>query len=102
MMGQGGNGSMRRVVVTGLGMVTPLASGVEATWKRLLNGDSGAKRIDAFDVSDLPCKIACPLPLGDGSNDTFDPDKWMDPKDQRRVDPFIVYAMAASRQALAD
>jgi len=93
---------MRRVVVTGLGMVSPLACGVEETWQRLLQGRSGAARIGNFETSDLPCKIACQIPRGDGSDGTFDPDQWMDPKDQRRVDAFIVYAMAAARQALDD
>jgi 3-oxoacyl-[acyl-carrier-protein] synthase II len=93
---------MRRVVITGLGMVTPLGCGVEATWRRLLGGESGAARVKAFDVSDLACKIACSIPRGDGSDGTFNPDQWMDPKDQRKVDPFIVYAMAAARQALDD
>lgn len=93
---------MRRVVVTGLGMVSPLACGVEETWQRLLQGRSGAARIENFEVSDLPCKIACQIPRGDGSDGTFNPDQWMDPKDQRRVDEFIVYAMAAARQALDD
>ncbi|MGY6569906.1 MAG: beta-ketoacyl-ACP synthase II [Salinarimonas sp.] len=93
---------MRRVVVTGLGMVSPLACGVEETWQRLLQGRSGAARIENFETSDLPCKIACQIPRGDGSNGTYNPDQWMDPKDQRRVDEFIVYAMAAARQALDD
>jgi len=93
---------MRRVVVTGLGMVSPLACGVEETWQRLLQGRSGAARIENFETSDLPCKIACQIPRGDGSGGTFNPDQWMDPKDQRRVDEFIVYAMAAARQALDD
>ncbi|MDQ4136763.1 MAG: beta-ketoacyl-ACP synthase II, partial [Pseudomonadota bacterium] len=93
---------MRRVVITGLGMVTPLGCGVEPTWRRLLDGRSGAARVEAFDVSDLPCKIACSIPRGDGSGGTFNADQWMDPKDQRKVDPFIVYAMAAARQALDD
>ncbi|KPQ10196.1 MAG: beta-ketoacyl-acyl-carrier-protein synthase II [Saliniramus fredricksonii] len=93
---------MRRVVVTGLGMVSPLACGVEETWQRLLQGRSGAARIGNFETSDLPCKIACQIPRGDGSDGTFNPDQWMDPKDQRRVDAFIVYAMAAARQALDD
>ncbi|HEY7383244.1 MAG TPA: beta-ketoacyl-ACP synthase II [Beijerinckiaceae bacterium] len=93
---------MRRVVVTGLGMVTPLGCGVDSTWRKLIEGTSGASRVEAFDVSDLACKIACSIPRGDGSNGTFNPDQWMDPKDQRKVDPFIVYAMAAARQALDD
>jgi len=93
---------MRRVVVTGLGMVSPLGCSVELTWKRILNGESGARKIDTFDVSDLPSKIACLVQRGDGSGVTFNADQWMEPKDQRRVDDFIVYAMAAARQALDD
>src|SRR5215468_9256088 len=93
---------MRRVVITGLGMVTPLACGVEPTWRRLLAGRSGARRIESFDVSDLPSKIACVVPRGDGSDDSFNPDQWMEPKDQRKVDDFIIFAMAAARQALDD
>jgi 3-oxoacyl-[acyl-carrier-protein] synthase II len=93
---------MRRVVVTGLGMVSPLACGVEETWKRLLAGRSGASVIDRFDVSDLPSKIACMLPRGDGSDGTYNPDQWMEPKEQRKVDPFIVYAMCAAKQAVED
>ena len=93
---------MRRVVVTGLGMVTPLGCGVETTWQRLLKGESGASRIEKFDVSDLPCKIACSVPRGDGSNGSFNPDQWMAPKEQRKVDDFIIFAMGAARQALDD
>ena len=93
---------MRRVVVTGLGMVTPLGCGVEPTWRRLLAGESGARPIATFDVSDLPAKIACTIPRGDGSDGTFDPDQWMEPKEQRKVDDFIVFAMCAARQALDD
>jgi 3-oxoacyl-[acyl-carrier-protein] synthase II len=91
---------MRRVVVTGLGMVTPLGCGVEATWKRLLAGESGARKIEKFNVEDIAAKIACQIPRGDGSNGTYNPDQWMEPKEQRRVDEFIVYAMCAARQAL--
>src|SRR5438046_2079063 len=91
---------MRRVVVTGLGMVTPLGCGVETTWKRLLAGESGARRIEKFEVEDLAAKIACQIPRGDGSDGTYNPDQWMEPKEQRRVDEFIVYAMCAARQAL--
>jgi len=93
---------MRRVVVTGLGMVSPLACGVEPSWKRILGGESGARRIESFDVSDLTCKIACQVPRGDGSSGTFNPDQWMEPKDQRKVDDFIIFAMCAARQALDD
>jgi 3-oxoacyl-[acyl-carrier-protein] synthase II len=91
---------MRRVVVTGLGMVTPLGCGVEINWRRLLEGRSGASKVESFDVSDLACKIACQIPReGEGA---YDPDDWMEPKEQRKVDPFIVYAMCAARQALDD
>jgi len=93
---------MRRVVVTGLGMVSPLGCGVETTWKRILNSQSGARKIDTFDVSDLPSKIACLVPRGNGSDGTFNPDQWMEPKEQRKVDDFIIFAMAAARQALDD
>jgi 3-oxoacyl-[acyl-carrier-protein] synthase II len=93
---------MRRVVVTGLGMVTPLACGVEPTWQRLLAGQSGIGRIENFEVSDLPCKIAGQIPRGDGSEGTFNPDQWMEPKEQRKVDQFILFAMAAAKQALDD
>ncbi|MGU3359418.1 beta-ketoacyl-ACP synthase II [Methylobacterium sp. M6A4_1b] len=93
---------MRRVVVTGLGMVTPLASGVEATWSRLIAGESAAKVVTAFPVDDLACRIACSVPFGDGSDGSFDPDAFMEVKEQRKVDPFIVYAMAAAGEALND
>ncbi len=93
---------MRRVVVTGLGMVTPLGCGVEVTWRRLLASESGAHRVEKFDTSDLTCKIACEIPRGDGSNGTYNPDHWMEPKEQRKVDEFIVYAMCAARQAIDD
>jgi 3-oxoacyl-[acyl-carrier-protein] synthase II len=91
---------MRRVVVTGMGMLTPLGCGVETTWARLIKGESGAKQIDTFDVSDVSCRIACVIPRGDGSDGTYNPDQWMEPKEQRKVDDFIVYAMCAARQAL--
>ncbi len=93
---------MRRVVITGLGLVTPLASGVEAGWSRLLAGKSGARRVEEFDVSDISCQVACFVPRGDGSDGTFNPDDWMEPKEQRKVDDFIIYAMAAAEQALRD
>jgi 3-oxoacyl-[acyl-carrier-protein] synthase II len=83
-------------------MVTPLGCGVEPTWQRLLKGESGAGKIDSFDVSDIACKIACEIPRGDGSNATFNPDQWMEPKEQRKVDEFILFAMCAARQALDD
>jgi len=85
-----------------MGMVSPLGCGVEATWRRLVKGESGAKRVDRFEVSDLPCKIACQIPRGDGSNDTFNADQWMEPKEQRKVDEFIVFAICAATQALQD
>ncbi|HMM14622.1 MAG TPA: beta-ketoacyl-ACP synthase II [Parvibaculum sp.] len=91
---------MRRVVVTGLGMVSPLGCGVETTWKRILNGESGAGRIEKFETDDLPCKIACEVPrTGEGA---FLQDDWMDAKEAKRVDEFIVFAVAAATQALND
>ncbi|HEY5278771.1 MAG TPA: beta-ketoacyl-ACP synthase II [Pseudolabrys sp.] len=93
---------MRRVVVTGMGMVTPLGCGVEATWARLIKGESGAKKVDTFEVSDVAAKVACVIPRGDGSNATFNPDQWMEPKEQRKVDDFIIFGMCAARQALDD
>jgi 3-oxoacyl-[acyl-carrier-protein] synthase II len=92
---------MKRVVVTGLGMVTPLACGVEATWRRLLAGESAAARVENFEVSDIACQIAAQVPRG-SAPDAYNPDDWMEPKEQRRVDDFIVYAMAAATQALRD
>ncbi len=93
---------MRRVVVTGLGLVTPLGCGVEAVWKRLLEGKSGAKRIDKFDASDLSCQIANFVPRGATADGLFNADDWMEPKEQRKVDDYIIYAVAAADQALAD
>lgn len=93
---------MRRVVVTGLGMVSPLADGVDATWSRLLAGQSGAGPITKFDASEVATKYACEVPLGDGSDDTFDAAKYMAPKDQRKVDDFIIFGMAAAQQAVTD
>ncbi|KGK80002.1 3-oxoacyl-ACP synthase [Thalassobacter stenotrophicus] len=93
---------MRRVVVTGLGMVTPLACGVEETWARILAGKSGAGTIERFDASHLATTYACEIPLGDGSDGTFNPDDWMAPKERRKVDDFILYGMAAATQAVTD
>ena len=100
---------MRRVVITGLGMVTPLGWGVEHTWKALLAGQSGANRISAFDPTDYACKIACEVPRIDGRGGggpdvpgAYDPDKTMSPRDQRRVDDFILYGMAAVDEAVRD
>jgi 3-oxoacyl-[acyl-carrier-protein] synthase II len=92
---------MRRVVVTGLGMVTPLADGVEATWKRLLAGESGAGQIKHFDASHLACGIACEIPLGDGEGE-FNPENYIEKKELRKIDRFISYAIAAADQAVAD
>jgi 3-oxoacyl-[acyl-carrier-protein] synthase II len=93
---------MRRVVVTGLGLVTPLACGVEETWTRLLAGQSGASAITKFRTDDLPTKIACQVPRGDGSDGTFNPDQWVDAKEQRRMDDFIIYGLTAAKQAVRD
>ena len=93
---------MRRVVVTGLGLVTPLASGVEASWTRLLDGQSGAGTITRFDAGNLATNYACEVPYGDGSDGTFNPDDWMQAKDRRKVDDFILYGVAAAEQAVLD
>jgi 3-oxoacyl-[acyl-carrier-protein] synthase II len=93
---------MRRVVITGLGLVTPLACGVEETWSRLIAGQSGASAITKFRTDDLPTRIACQVPRGDGSNGTFNPDDWVDAKEQRRMDDFIIYGVAAAKQAVRD
>lgn len=93
---------MRRVVVTGLGLVTPLGCGVEPTWQRLIEGRSGARRVEEFDVADLPSQIACFVPRGNADSHAFNPDDWMERKEQRKVDDFIIYAMAAADQAIAD
>ena len=93
---------MRRVVVTGLGMVSPLADGVEATWRRLLDGRSGAGPITLFDPEGLATTYACEVPRGDGSDDTFNADAYMEPKEQRKVDTFILFGMAAAQQAIED
>ena len=93
---------MRRVVVTGLGLVTPLACGVEETWSRLLQGQSGAGPITRFDASNVTTTYACEVKHGDGSNRTFNPDDWMEPKEQRKVDDFILYGVAAATQAVED
>ena len=95
---------MRRVVVTGLGLVTPLACGVEESWAKLLAGESTASLIPAsrFRVDDLTTRYACQVPRGDGSNGTFNPDQWVDAKEQRRMDDFIIYGLAAATQAVRD
>src|ERR1700722_5487100 len=100
---------MRRVVVTGIGMVTPLAWGAEKTWSAILAGKSGAGRISAFDVTDYACKVACEVPRVDGRggggpdfSGAFDPDRVMSPRERRRVDDCILYAMAAADEAVND
>ena len=93
---------MRRVVVTGLGMVSPLACGVEETWVRLLAGQSAAGKITRFDPVNVLTQYACEIPRGDGTNGTYNPDDWMEPKEQRKVDDFIIYGMAAAVQAVRD
>jgi 3-oxoacyl-[acyl-carrier-protein] synthase II len=93
---------MRRVVVTGLGLITPLACGVEETWAALLAGKSGARAITSFKVDDLATKIACQVPRGDGTDGTFNPDQWVDAKEQRRMDDFIIYGLTAAKQAVRD
>ncbi len=93
---------LRRVVVTGLGIVSPLGCGVETTWSNILASKSGAQRIEDFQVDDIACQIACRIPLGDYAEGKFNADEWMDVKEQRKVDPFIIYAMAAATQAIHD
>jgi 3-oxoacyl-[acyl-carrier-protein] synthase II len=93
---------MRRVVITGLGLTTPLGSGVKASWEALLAGKSGARRVDELGVDDMPCQIACMVPRGAQSEGKFNPDDWMEPKEQRKVDDFIIFAMAAASEAIKD
>ncbi|OHB28552.1 MAG: beta-ketoacyl-[acyl-carrier-protein] synthase II [Phenylobacterium sp. RIFCSPHIGHO2_01_FULL_69_31] len=100
---------MRRVVVTGIGLLTPLGQGTELSWKKILEGKSGAGNITAFDVSDYACKVACEVPRVDGRGGggpdvpgSFDPDQTLSPKDRRRVDDFILYGIAAADEAVKD
>ncbi|HEY3919841.1 MAG TPA: beta-ketoacyl-ACP synthase II [Stellaceae bacterium] len=93
---------MRRVVVTGLGLVTPLGVGVEHVWKRLIASDSGISGVQSFDVADLPSKIAGQVPRGDTASGNFNADDWVLPKDQRKMDDFIIFALAAAEQAVTD
>ncbi|GHD49662.1 3-oxoacyl-[acyl-carrier-protein] synthase 2 [Thalassobaculum fulvum] len=93
---------MRRVVVTGLGLVTPLGCGIEHNWKRLTDGGSGIRAIDGFDVSDLPAKVAGQVPAGTSADGGFDPDEWVEPKEQRKIDRFILLGIAAAHQAVVD
>ena len=92
----------RRVVVTGLGLVTPLACGVEESWSRILDGQSGAGTITKFDAGHLATTYACEVPYGDGTDGTFNPDDWMDKKERRKVDEFILFGIAAAEQAVRD
>ena len=93
---------MRRVVITGLGIVSPLSSTVDGTWKKILKGCSGANKITRFNTEGYTTDYACEIKFGDGTNDTFNPDDWMEPKDQRKVDYFILYGVAAAEQAIKD
>lgn len=99
---------MRRVVITGIGLVTPLAANREASWERLIAGKSGAKKIEHYKTDDLTCRIGCLVPRvdgrygGEGDPHAFDPDKTLSPKEQRRIDDFILYAIAAADEAVAD
>ena len=94
---------MRRVVVTGLGLVTPLGAGIDPVWRRLIRGESGAGPIEQFDASNLPCRIAASVPRSDGTRGgdkageaAFNADEWVEPREQRRMNPFIVFGMAAA------
>src|SRR5947208_17027268 len=93
---------MRRVVVTGMGLVTPLGIGLENVWHRLIAGESGIRAIQSVDVSDLPSRVAAQVPRGDKASGLFNADDWIPPKDQRKMDEFIVYAIAAAVQAVED
>ena len=93
---------MRRVVVTGMGIVSPLGTGIDATWNRMIAGESGAGTITRFDASDLPTRIAFEVKEGDGSNGTLNRNDWIDAKDQRRYDDFIQFALIAAKQAMKD
>ena len=93
---------MRRVVVTGLGLVTPLGVGTETVWQRLIAGRSGLSTVTDFDVSDLPCKVAGSVPKGSFADGGFDPNDTIPPKDQRKMDMFIQYALAAATEAVRD
>ena len=93
---------MRRVVVTGMGLVSPMGIGVEPSWKRLVAGESGIGPIEHFDVSDLPCRIAAHLPAGSREEGRWDPEEWLAPRERRKLDPFIIYGMVAADQAVED
>lgn len=91
---------MRRVVVTGMGLVTPLANGINASWSRLINSESGAGMITKFDTTDLPVAYGCEVPMGDSQPDAFRPDEILPPKDQRKIDNFILFGIAAAEEAI--
>ena len=93
---------MRRVVITGMGIVSPLGVGLDHNWSALLSGRHGFVRVTRFDVDDLPCQIAAEVPRGDGTNGTLDPDQWVEPKDQRKIDSFILYGLIAAQMAVED
>tara|TARA_B110000285_G_scaffold35457_1_gene38100 strand:+ start:15204 stop:16460 length:1257 start_codon:yes stop_codon:yes gene_type:complete len=93
---------MKRVVVTGLGLVTPLGCGVDYNWKNLLAGVSGAKIISKFNPENFKCKVACEVPLGLSSDGKFDPEEWIEKKEIKKIDDFIQFSMAASEQAIKD
>ena len=94
---------MRRVVVTGLGMLTPLGNGVDVNWKRLISGQSGIRKINDFDVSDISCKIAGQIPQKiDDPEAGLDIDQWIEPRDQKRIDRFIAYGIISAMQAVED
>ena len=93
---------MKRIVVTGMGLISPLGSGVRHNWERLIAGESGIHSIQAFDVSDLPVKIGAADPVGNESDGYFDVDDWIPAKDHRKMADFIVYAVAAACQAVED
>ena len=93
---------MRRVVVTGMGIVSPLGVGLDHNWSSLMEGKNGFRKIDGFKIDDIPCQIAGIIPRGDGSNGTLDPDQWVEPKEQRKIDPFILYGLIAAQMAVED
>ena len=93
---------MRRVVVTGLGLLSPFGMGFEHSWKELLTGRSAARRVTEFEVDDLACKIAHVIPRGDGSNGTLNPEAILEPKELRKIGDFILYGIAAADEALKD
>jgi 3-oxoacyl-[acyl-carrier-protein] synthase II len=93
---------MKRVVVTGMGIVSPLGAGIKANWQRLIAGESGIRSIQSFDTSDLPVTIGAQVPQGDASSGLFNIDDWIEPKERRKMDDFIVYAIAAATEAVRD